>query len=316
MISRVLVAGGTGRLGTLVVRGLASRGVDVRVMTRDPKRAAHLVGEGVEVVTGDVRDPVSVTSAVAGVDAAVSALHGFAGPGGVSPVTVDRDGNSHLIEAARAAGAEVVLMSAVGAAPDSPFELFRMKHAAETVLAASSVPSTVVRCTAFVELWFDLLVNTAGRSSRPLVFGRGHNPINFVSVRDVAALVERVTTDQTTRGQTLEIGGPDDITFDELARMVMAQRGSPLSPRHVPPVALHIMAATIGRLRPELGRQARASLAMDQSDMTFCAGVNDARARFPDLPCTSPAEALRGLREVEQEPDHPTTNHPTTGRLT
>jgi uncharacterized protein YbjT (DUF2867 family) len=288
----VLVAGGTGRLGTLVVRGLASRGVDVRVMTRDPKRAAHLAGEHVEVVTGDVRDPVSVTSAAAGVDAVVSAVHGFAGPGGVSPATVDRDGNSHLIEAARAVGAEVVLMSVVGAAADSPFELFRMKHAAEAVLAASPVPFTVVRCTAFLELWIDLLTSTAGRSNRLMVFGRGQNPISFVSVRDVAALVERVTTDQATRGQTLEIGGPDNLTLDELARMVMAHRGCSDGPRHVPRAALHTMAATIGRLRPELGRQARAALAMDRYDMIFSAGVNGVRARFPDLPYTSPAEAL------------------------
>ena len=298
MISRVLIAGGTGRLGTLVVNALAARGVEVRVMTRDPKRAAHLAGERIEVVTGDVRDPVGTMTAAEGVDTVVSAVHGFAGQGGVSPTTVDRDGNTHLIKAAQAAGAELVLMSIVGAAPDSPFELFRMKYAAETSLAASAVPSTVVRSTAFLELWIDLLANTAGRSNRPLVFGRGQNPINFVSVRDVAALVERVALDQTTRGQTLEIGGPENLTFDELARMVIALRGGSDGPRHIPRAALQAMVATVGRLRPELGRQARAALVMDQSDMTFPPGVNATRARFPDLPCTSPAEAIHNFHGV------------------
>ena len=303
MISRVLIAGGTGRLGTLVVNGLAARGVDVRVMTRDPKRAAHLAGERIEVVTGDVRDPVGAMTVAAGVDVVVSAVHGFAGPGGVSPATVDRDGNMHLIKAAQAAGAELVLMSVVGAAPDSPFELFRMKYAAEASLAASAVSATVVRSTAFLELWIDLLAHTAGRSNRPLVFGRGQNPINFVSVRDVAALVERVTLDQTTRGQTLEIGGPENLTFDELARMVIALRGGSDGPRHIPHAALHAMGATVGRLRPELGRQARAALAMDQSDMTFSPGVNGIRAHFPDLPCTSPAEALRNFHAADERAD-------------
>ncbi len=164
MITRVLVAGGTGRLGTLVVRGLAVRGVDVRVLTRDPKRAAHLAGERIEVVTGDVRDPVSTMAAVAGVDVVVSAVHGFAGPGGVSPETVDRDGNTLLIKAAQTAGAEVVLMSIVGAAPDSPFELFRMKYAAETVLAASAVP--LRSCEA-------RLFSSCGSSSSPVQLGEG-----------------------------------------------------------------------------------------------------------------------------------------------
>jgi uncharacterized protein YbjT (DUF2867 family) len=287
---RVLVAGGTGRLGTLVVTALAARGTDVRVITRDLHRAAHLAGAHVETVLGDVRDPLSLAAAVVNVDVVVSAVHGFAGPGGVTPASVDRDGNVHLIEAARAARADMVLMSVVGAAPDSPLEMFRMKHAAETALAASGVPATIVRATAFLELWIDLLRHTAGRSNRPLVFGHGQNPINFVSVRDVAALVEHVVTDPASRGQTLQIGGPDNLTLDQLAHMVAADRGEATIARHVPRAALRAMAATVGRVRPALGRQARAALVMDHDDMTF--DEHATRHRFTDLPCTSATELL------------------------
>ena len=300
MTGRVLVAGGTGRLGTLVVVGLAARGMEVRVLTRDPRRAAHLAAEDVEVVTCDVRDQTRTTAAVAGAEVVVSAVQGFAGPGDGSPATVDRDGNMHLIQAARAAGARAVLMSVAGAAPDSPFELFRMKHAAETYLATSGVPATIVRATAFLELWIDLLTSTAGRSNRPLVFGRGRNPINFVSVRDVAALVERVVTDQEPPGLTLEIGGPDNLTLTALARMVATSRGGSREPRHVPRPTLHIMAATVGRLRPDLGRQAQAALAMDRYDMTFCAHPN-ARDRFTNLRCTSVAELLHAAGSADDE---------------
>jgi uncharacterized protein YbjT (DUF2867 family) len=286
----VLVAGGTGRLGSIVVTALAEQGIDVRVLTRDPSRAAHVQGEHVEVVLGDVRDPGSLTAAADGAGVVVSAVHGFAGPGKVSPASVDRDGNRHLIEAACRAGAELVLMSVVGAAPDSAMELFRMKHAAETALAAGGVPGTVVRATAFLELWIDLLRRTAGGANRPLVFGRGQNPINFVSVRDVAALVERAVTDPATRGQTLEIGGSDNLTLDQLACLVAANRSPGTTPRHVPRPALRIMAATAGRLRPELGRQARAALVMDSADMTF--DDRPTRARFVDLPCTSATDLL------------------------
>lgn len=287
----MLVAGGTGRLGTLLVAALARDSVHVRVMTRELPRAAHLHVGDVEVVIGDVRDPASMVSALDSVDVVVSAVHGFAGPGGVTPASVDRDGNRHLIDAARAVGADFVLVSGAGADPDSPMELFRMKHAAEIALGASGVPATIVRPTAFLELWIDLLTSTAGRRNRPLVFGRGQNPINFVSVRDVAALLERVVTDPQTRGHTFEIGGPDNLTFHELARMVADKRGDSKGPRHLPRAALHVTAATIGRVRPELGRQARAALVMDQDDMVF---DNDAtRARFPALPCTSAAESLR-----------------------
>ena len=81
----------------------------------------------------------------------VSAVHGFAGPGGVSPASVDRAGNAHLIHAAARAGAAFVLVSVVGASPGHPIGLFRAKHAAEDMLRSSGIPWTMVRATAFME---------------------------------------------------------------------------------------------------------------------------------------------------------------------
>jgi uncharacterized protein YbjT (DUF2867 family) len=264
----IVIAGGTGRLGTALVRRLAERGLPLRVLTRDPARAHHLRGQA-EVVTGDVRDRSTLPPAVAGATVVVSAVHGFVGPGNVSPASVDRDGNKHLIDAARAVDADIVLMSGVGASPDSPLELFRMKYAAEEYLRGCGARATIVQATAFRELWVELLNKTAGRSGRPLVFGRGDNPINFVAVDDVAALLERAILDPTTRGRTLQIGGAENLTFNQLAASVQAAAGRTSSPRHIPPAALQLMAHTIGRLKPELGRQARAAIVMDRVPLTF-----------------------------------------------
>ena len=285
----ILVAGGTGRLGTLLVTRLTQRGLPVRVLTRDPAHAAHLP-DGVDVVTGDVRDPTTTAAAAAGCDVVVSAVHGFVGPRGISPTTVDRDGNANLTDAAGTVGADLVLMSVVGAAPDSPMELFRMKHAAEQRALSSGVPTTVVRATAFMELWVDLLRQTAGRSGRPLVFGSGDNPINFVSAVDVAALLDQVVTDPNARGGTLEIGGPQNLTFNDLARAVQAADHRSDAPRHIPPTMLRLMAATVGRVNPQLGRQARAALAMDSGDFTF--DPTEIRRQYPALPTTTVADAL------------------------
>jgi uncharacterized protein YbjT (DUF2867 family) len=285
----ILVAGGTGRLGTLVVNGLRRQGIDVRVLTRDPQRAAHL-GNGISVVAGDVRDPGSVAAAVDGVDVVVSAVHGFVGPRGISPATIDRDGNANLTDAAKASGAHLVLMSVVGAAPDSPMQLFRMKYAAEQHAIASGVPTAIVRATAFFELWIELLRQTAARSGRPLVFGGGHNPINFVSVVDVAALVERVVLDPSTRGRALEISGPENLTFNQLARAVQEADGCSRQPRHVPTAALRVMAATVGRLKPQLGRQARAAIAMDSTDLAV--DTASIQRPYPGTPRTALIELL------------------------
>jgi NADH dehydrogenase len=286
----ILIAGGTGRLGTLLATRLVRRGLPVRVLTRDPARAAHLAALGAEVVTGDVRDPATLEAAVRGADVVVSAVHGFGGPGGVSPATVDYLGNVNLIDAAQMAGADVVLMSVVGAAADSAMELHRMKHAAERHLLGTGTRWTIVRATAFLELWIDVLNQTAARSGRPLVFGRGTNPVNFVSVADVAALTEQVITDPESRGKIFEIGGPDDLTFSRLADAVQTAAGRSGRPRRVPRSILRLAAGTLGRIRPAAGRQIRAALFMDAADLRFGSGAS--RDHYPGIPLTSLSECL------------------------
>ena len=141
----IAVAGGTGTLGTRLVPLLTGQGHAVRVLTRDPARAQHLTKLGVEVIRGDVRDPASVERALRDAGTVISAVHGFAGPGRVSPATVDRAGNANLIGATARTGASFVLVSVVGASPGHPIGLFRAKHAAESTLRASGIPWTVVR---------------------------------------------------------------------------------------------------------------------------------------------------------------------------
>ena len=264
----IVVAGGTGRLGTLLVGRLTARGQPVRVLTRDPARTGRAGSDLVDVVVGDVRDRSTLARAVDGATVVVSAMHGFPGTRDQNPTTIDRDGNINLADAAQATGADLVLMSVVGASATHPMELFRMKHAAEEHARDVGLPLTVIRATAYLELWIDILQQTARRSGRPIVFGRGNNPINFVSVHDVAAIVDQVVTDASVRGHTLHVTGPLNVTMNELATAVQTAAGRTSAPRHLSPAALRLVAGTAGRAHSALGRQLRAALAMDQLDLT------------------------------------------------
>lgn len=290
----ILVAGGSGRLGGLVARKLVGEGRSVRVLTRNPSAATDLVDSGVELVAGDVRDPDSLSPALVGVRTVISAVQGFVGSGGVTPASVDRDGNRNLVEAAVSASADVILISIVGAAPDHPMELFRMKWAAEEHLRATGLPWTIVRSNAFIETWVEVLRETAGTSGRPRVFGRGDNPINFVAVQDVADAVVRAAVDPALRGQVIEVGGPKNLTLNELARLVQAAMSTTGGLHHVPRPALRAMGATAGPFNPTMARMARASLAMDTCDLTFDAEAST-RA-YPWLSCT-PTTTAGGLTQ-------------------
>lgn len=228
-----------------------------------------------------------------GVGTVVSAIHGFGDIGHVSPASVDRDGNRNLINAAAAANAAVVLMSIVGASADYPIEPFQMKHAAEEHLRTSGVPWTIVRATAFAEFWLDLLARTAGVSGRPVVFGRRSNPINFVSVSDVAALAERAVVDPSTRGATFEIGSPQNVSFNELAAGLQQASGRTAPPRHIPRPILRLLAAALGRVQPNRARQIRAAVAMDTIDLTFAErSPSPVPGASPDCPGRHPRATL------------------------
>ena len=103
-----------------MVSELVERGERVRVLTRDPERARGIVGEGAEIVRGDLTDPPTLGPALEGVHRAYLATN--AG----DQVTME----TNLIEAAEEAGVRrIVKLSLVGASPDSPVALQRV-HAA------------------------------------------------------------------------------------------------------------------------------------------------------------------------------------------
>src|SRR5262245_29630348 len=67
-MTKVLVTGATGIVGSRVIRELTARGETVRALVRDPDRATELLGGGIEYVPGDFADVASVHRAMEGVD--------------------------------------------------------------------------------------------------------------------------------------------------------------------------------------------------------------------------------------------------------
>jgi len=262
----IVVAGGSGLLGRRVVAALIVQGHEVRVLTRDRARAEGILGDVPQIVEVDVRRPDGLAEALQDATTVISAFHGFLGGRGEGPNEVDQGGNANLFAAARAAGATVVLMSILGASPDSPADLFRAKFAAEQQLRASGVPWCIIRSGPFIETWQQILQETAGRSGRPLVFGRGEQRLAFIAVEDVVALAARAATDPGLLGQVLEIGG-EPMSMGELAMAAQAANGRTSAPRHLPRALLRIAAVVARPFSPTIARQNRLALVMDTVDL-------------------------------------------------
>ncbi len=283
----IVVTGATGTLGPLLVPLLVARGEPVRVITRDAGSAAAKKLIDVELVTGDVTRPEDARRAVEGARVVISAITGFGSPAGT--LAVDRDGNRVLAEAAAAAGIEqFVLISVAQASADHPISLFRAKFAAEEAVRASGVAWTFVRPTAYLETWLGLIGGPLVANGKTLVFGRGRNPINFVSAADVARFVDMAVIDPALRGRVVDVPGPQNLTLDELVSISQTASGRSGKVSHAPRAVLRLLSVALRPIQRMRAEQIGAALVMDTRDMAIDGAA--VRAAYPSIPMTSAAQ--------------------------
>lgn len=149
---KVLVAGATGQTGRLVVSTLLASGYAVRALVRDTAKGRQLLGDKVELILGDVRDPATLGPAFAGTDAVISAIGARGAKGPENPEAIDYQGVKNLVDAAVANRSQqfVLVSSRSVTQADNPLNkifgnVLVWKLKGEDALRASGVPYTVVR---------------------------------------------------------------------------------------------------------------------------------------------------------------------------
>ena len=266
----ILIVGASGRLGGTVAKRLLAQGKAVRLMTRTPSNLVHLKQQGAEVVSGDLRNPASLLSACEGVEQVLAAAHALTGKGDNNPQTVDDAGNRQLIDTARAAGVKhFVFLSILGASPDAPVEFFRIKYHTEEYLRASDLSFTIIRPSAFMDLWAQLIGLPILEQGKTTIFGRGNNPINFVAVEDVARFVCIAFENSRTRNEVIEVGGLENLTLNQVAETFERVSGRQAKKRHIPLPMMRAMSILMQPVNPALSRQIRLGVFMDTANLCY-----------------------------------------------
>jgi uncharacterized protein YbjT (DUF2867 family) len=249
---KVLVTGATGFIGPHVAHTLVKDGHDVRALVRDPAGARAVEAWGVELVTGNMRDPASLRRAVEGVDAVVHLVAIITGrPRDFEELMTQ--GTRHLVTAAQEAGVgKLVLMSALGTSPETrdlvPY--YRSKWDMEQTVKDSGIPYVVFR-PSFVFGKGGALA-TFARVARlaPLtpIVGNGAQRIQPIWVEDVAAYFAEAVRRDDVRNRTFEIGGPDILDWNELYRRIKRVLGKSRPSIHVPFGLMRLNAALLDAL--------------------------------------------------------------------
>ena len=228
-MTTVVVFGGAGFLGRRLVRRLTAEGMAVRVAVRHPDPAwieLRAIGfDRVTVLHADVRDQASVAAAIAGADAVVNTVSAYVEKDGVTFEAVHVQGAETVAREAAAAGvARLVLVSGIGADPDSRSPYIRARGRGELVVRQTFPGVTIVRPGAMFGPG-DALFGTLAELARflpilPLI-GGGRTRLQPVFVEDVAEAVASILTDPGTVGRTYELAGPRVYTLRELVRMTL-----------------------------------------------------------------------------------------------
>lgn len=220
----VLVAGATGKTGSLVVAQLQANGYPVRAFVRDAAKAAERLGAEVEAVVGDLKDRASIAAALDGVDAIINAAgSGVPAADDNMPEHVDFEGARNLADAAAAAGVgHYVLISSMGVTDDDHYlnQMFNnvmlWKRRGEEAVVASGITYTIVRPGG---------LNDEPGGAQAIVFEQGDNPERgkVISRADLARVCVATLQDEEARNKVFEIytreGEPQTVFSGEFAAL-------------------------------------------------------------------------------------------------
>jgi uncharacterized protein YbjT (DUF2867 family) len=210
MAMRIVVIGGTGRVGSQVVRMLREHGHEVVAASLD-SGVDTLTGEGLADALKGASVVVDVSNSPSFEDAA--SLKFF----------VASTGNILEAEATAGVGHHVAL-SIVGT--DRPLFLasgyVRAKMAQETLIRASGIPYSIVRATQF----FEFLDGIAAASTDGTTVRVPSALIQPMAAEDVATAVARAAVGAPVNG-IVETGGPEKLRFDEFIRRGLSARNDP-----------------------------------------------------------------------------------------
>lgn len=237
---RVLVAGATGYLGGYVAREFKFRGHFVRALARSRHKLDHMKSELDEIVKGEVTRPESIKDVCNGIDIVFSSIGITKQKGKLTFKDVDYQGNKNLLDVAQKAGVRTfVYVSVLNGPKLLHLDIVKAHEDFVNELKASGVNYAVIRPTGFFSDMGEFL--KMAKKGRVYLFGSGNNKINPIHGADLAV---RCVDAMEGENQEIDVGGPEILTYREIAGLALETLGKPIRISSIPIWLMRAIVAT------------------------------------------------------------------------
>jgi len=221
----IFIAGGTGFVGRNLLRSFEGEGLPIRCLVRDAGKGEWVRSLGFETVSGDITDEDSLRGVMDGVKTVVHLVGIIEEKPGRSFQDVHVRGTENLVNEAIAAGVgNFFYQSALGADPGSSSSYLNTKARAERVVISANIPYTIFRPSlivgpgdGFTERMKQLL------SAGPVVPvpGDGNSRFQPLYIEDWIRCFSAFLEGGGLENRVLEIGGPEQLTYNEILTAMM-----------------------------------------------------------------------------------------------
>jgi uncharacterized protein YbjT (DUF2867 family) len=236
---KIFLTGATGFVGRHMLRRLLDEGHTVRALVRDPERACELAQSGVELTAGDVVSGAGLDEGVRGCEAVIHLVGIIVEKDTNTFERVHHGGTRNVVEAAKRADIRrFVQMSALGVRADGVAAYQTTKWRGEEEVRQSGISYCILRPSLIFGPGDGFVTQMMGMMrSAPLfrpVPGNGSPKFRPIFIDDVTACFARALTADAATNQTIELGGADELTLNEVLREIARCAGVRKPAVHIP----------------------------------------------------------------------------------
>lgn len=250
----VLVTGATGFVGRQVVQRLLDTDHEVRVMVRRPGSEGVFATPPTDVCYGDVDNPDAIAEACRDISEVIHLVAVIRG-GPRRFDAINRQGTANVVAAAKAAGSvrRFIHLSAAGAANVPRLRYLHSKWLSEQEVVNSGLPYAIIRPSLIFGPRDEFTTAVAALvRSLPVtpVIGSGNNRLQPIHVDDVARCVVGSVGGNLRGNLAVDIGGPDQLSYNEILRIVADTLGCRRLRLNVPVWTVGLPVALMEKLTP------------------------------------------------------------------